>query len=81
MSVRTKFILIIVLTVLTAIIALPGEDRFLRFLGIRNTNLQIQQGLDLQGGAHYLFQADTSKYTGANKSDAINSLIDVGNRS
>jgi preprotein translocase subunit SecD len=77
MSVRTKFILILILTVAAVFLAYPREDRLLSTLGIKNVKLQIRQGLDLQGGAHLVYQADTSKLGGADKEKALSSLVDV----
>lgn len=58
MSVRTKFILILVLAFLAGIMALPREDKALSIVGIKNTRLQIRQGLDLKGGAHLVYEAN-----------------------
>ena len=77
MSLRWKSALILVLTVVTAIIALPREDAVLKAVGLKNAKLSIKQGLDLQGGANLVFQADLTKTPSAQRQSAIESLITV----
>jgi preprotein translocase subunit SecD len=77
MSLRLKFILIMLLAVVTIAIALPREDIILSAIGIKNTTLKVQQGLDLQGGAQLVFQADFSKTAAADRDKAMQSLIAV----
>lgn len=77
MSLRLKFALILLLAVVTAALAIPREDAILKALGIKNTTLKVQQGLDLQGGAQLVFQADFSKTPAGERDKAMESLIAV----
>ena len=77
MSLRLKFALILLLTVVTTALAVPREDVILKALGIKNTTLKVQQGLDLQGGAQLVFQADFSKTPAGERDKAMESLIAV----
>lgn len=77
MSNRLKFILIIVLAVVAAVLAYPREDVVLKKLGFKNAKLSLRQGLDLQGGAHLVYQADLSKTASADKAKAVSGLVDV----
>ncbi|HSX02797.1 MAG TPA: protein translocase subunit SecD [Candidatus Saccharimonadia bacterium] len=77
MSLRVKFALILLLAAITAALAMPREDLVFKALGLKNAKLQVQQGLDLQGGAQLVFQADLSKTKSADRQTALNSLITV----
>jgi preprotein translocase subunit SecD len=77
MSTRVKFYLIILLAVVTAVLAYPREDLILKKLGLKNTKMGIKLGLDLQGGASLMYQADLSKVAPGDKETAMNSLVDV----
>lgn len=77
MSLRLKFGLILALAVVTAVLALPREDAVLGALGLKNAKMSVKQGLDLQGGAQLVFQADLSKTPAAQKQSALDSLITV----
>ncbi len=77
MSTRVKFILLQVLFAVAVILALPREDLVFKKLGLKNTKLGIRLGLDLQGGAHLVYQADLAKIAGADKTSAMNSLVEV----
>lgn len=77
MSLRLKFALILLLAVVTAALAIPREDAIFKALGIKNTTLKVQQGLDLQGGAQLVFQADFSKTPAGERDKAMESLIAV----
>ncbi len=77
MSLRVKFALIFLLAIITTVLALPREDAVLKLFGLKNAKLQVQQGLDLQGGAQLVFQADLSKTKAADRQTALNSLITV----
>lgn len=77
MSLRLKFGLILALAVVTAVIAIPREDVVLQALGLKNAKLSVKQGLDLQGGANLVFQADLSKTPSAQRQSALDSLITV----
>jgi preprotein translocase subunit SecD len=80
MSLRLKFVLILLLAVVTAVIAYPREDDIFKALHLEKKSdhlFSVRQGLDLQGGAQLVFQADFAK-TPANQHDtAMNSLITV----
>ena len=70
---------------ITAVLALPREDVILRALGIPqdNARLSVKQGLDLQGGAQLVFQADKAtldKLNQSQKQSALDSLIEVISR-
>lgn len=80
MNIRTKFYLIIALTLFVAVIALPREDRVFSALGIKGAALKVRQGLDLQGGASLTYQADLSKTKQEDKQKAIIGVIDVVNK-
>jgi preprotein translocase subunit SecD len=77
MSLRLKFALIIVFTVIMALLAYPREDVILRRIGLGNAKLQLRQGLDLQGGAHLVYQADMSKTPSGSRDQALTSLVNV----
>jgi preprotein translocase subunit SecD len=77
MSLRLKFALILVLAVVAAAIALPREDVILRAVGLKHAKLSVKQGLDLQGGAQLVFQANLSKTKPGDRDTALNSLITV----
>ena len=80
MNIRTKFYLIIALTLFVAVIALPREDKVFSALGIKRTTLKVRQGLDLQGGASLTYQADLSKTKQEDKQKALVGVIDVINK-
>lgn len=80
LNVRTKFYLIIALTLFVAVVALPREDRVFSALGMKNAQLKVRQGLDLQGGAALTYQADLSKLKAEEKAKAIQGVIDVVNK-
>lgn len=77
MSLRVKFGLIILLGIVTAALAYPREDLIFKAVGIKNAKLSVHQGLDLQGGAQLVFQADLAKTPTANRAAAMESLIQV----
>lgn len=80
MSLRVKFWLIMLLAVVTAVLAYPREDQILKAIGLKNAKLSVKQGLDLQGGAHLVFQADKNtldKLSPADRNQAMTSLIEV----
>jgi preprotein translocase subunit SecD len=77
MSLRLKFGLICALAVIVAVLALPREDAVFKALGIKNAKLAVKQGLDLQGGAQLVFQADLSKTPANQKQSAMDSLVAV----
>lgn len=77
MSVRTKFILILVLAFLAGIMALPREDKALSIVGIKNTRLQIRQGLDLKGGAHLVYEANMDGIPQTERSARLEGVVSV----
>lgn len=80
MSLRVKFWLIMLLAVVTAVLAYPREDQILKAIGLKNAKLGVKQGLDLQGGAHLVFQADSkelSKLSQTDRNQAMTSLVGV----
>lgn len=82
MSLRVKLGLIVALAVITALLALPREDAILRAIGIPkdSAKLSVKQGLDLQGGAQLVFQADKptlDKLNSTQKQSAMESLVNV----
>jgi preprotein translocase subunit SecD len=77
MSLRLKFVLILLLAVVAAVLALPREDAVFKAFGLKNAKLSVKQGLDLQGGAQLVFQADLSKTPAAQRQTALDSLITV----
>lgn len=79
MTNRTKLILVGVLALVVALLAYPKEDRLLKNFGLK-TQMQVRQGLDLQGGAHLVYQADLSKIDQADRASAMSSLQDVINK-
>ncbi len=77
MSTRVKFYLIMVLAVVVAVFAYPREDLILKKIGIKNTKLSVKQGLDLQGGAHLVYEANLDKIASGDKATAMTSLVEV----
>ena len=80
MSLRLKFGLIILLALVTALVAVPREDAIFKFFGLKNAKLQVKQGLDLQGGAQLIFQADLAKTPAGQHEAAMESLVQVMQR-
>ncbi|MEO7617226.1 MAG: protein translocase subunit SecD [Candidatus Saccharibacteria bacterium] len=80
MSLRVKFALILLLTVVAGVLAYPKEDTILHAIGLKKTHLGVRQGLDLQGGAQLVFQADLSKIKSAEKETTMSALVTVVQR-
>lgn len=80
MKVKTKFYIILAFVALLILIAIPREDKILSALGIKDSKLKVRQGLDLQGGASLLYQADLSKTDSADHAKAISGVVDVINK-
>lgn len=80
MKLRTKFYILLAFVLVVVLIALPREDKILSSLGIKDAKLKVRQGLDLQGGASLLYQADLSKTDSANRAKALSGVIDVLNK-
>ncbi|MFA4930733.1 MAG: protein translocase subunit SecD [Patescibacteria group bacterium] len=70
-------ILIIVITIISALVTWPnGPD--LNFDQINlHKELKIHQGLDLKGGTQLTYQADVSKISAGEKSEAIQGVINI----
>lgn len=80
MKVKTKFYIILAFVAVLILIAIPREDKILSALGIKDSKLKVRQGLDLQGGASLLYQADLSKTDSADHTKAISGVVDVINK-
>ncbi len=80
MKLKTRFYLILAFVAIVVLIALPREDKILSAIGIKDTKLKVRQGLDLQGGASLLYQADLSKTPAEDKAKAIAGVVDVINK-
>lgn len=80
MSNRVKLYLIIALTLLVGIVVLPREDRVFKALGLKNASLKVRLGLDLQGGANLIYQADLSKVEAKDRQAALDGTINVINK-
>ena len=80
-----KVILIFLLTVLAAIVSMPREIHGIKRPDINikigkveiKRNFDLKLGLDLAGGSHLVFEADTSRLSSDKKKDAIDSLRNV----
>lgn len=70
------FITVIVVAIVALALAMPREDLWLSKLGVKNP-LKVRLGLDLQGGAQLVYQADLSKVNGTDKTSAMESLNKV----
>ncbi len=77
MSLRVKFILILLLAVVTGALAYPREDVILSAVGLKHQTLSVKKGLDLQGGAQLVFQADLTKTPQNQRDTTMNSLLTV----
>lgn len=77
MSLRWKLVLIGLLTTVVAFLSIPNESALLKKVGLKDVDLGVQRGLDLQGGAYLTFQADLSQTPEGERSRAIDSLIEV----
>ncbi|MDZ7799098.1 MAG: protein translocase subunit SecD [Patescibacteria group bacterium] len=79
MNIRKKiwltFIGIIILAVLAGIVDYPAGPDIK--IGSYFKELKIHLGLDLQGGTHLVYQADTSKIEEAEKASALEGVRDV----
>lgn len=77
MKLRTRLLLILALVVVVIIIDVPREDKIFSAVGVKDTSLKVRQGLDLQGGANLLYQADLSKTPNEEKTKAVTGVINV----
>lgn len=80
MKLKTKFYILLAFIAVVVLIALPREDKILSSLGIKDSKLKVRQGLDLQGGASLLYQANLKDISSEEKTKAINGVIDVLNK-
>lgn len=74
-SLWIKFALIIVLAVGVSYISWPKTE-FLK-IGTWQRDVTLRQGLDLKGGAHLVYEADTSKLASGDVRSAMNGVRDV----
>lgn len=76
-KIRYQFVGVILLAFGTGVIAYPGLVAFappaLRFF----EQIQMNLGLDLQGGIHLEYAADTSGLTASKQDDALQAAVDV----
>lgn len=70
-----SLILIGLLTVVTVLVAIPKGPDFK--IGNITKEIKLHLGLDLQGGTHLVYQADTSKIDDINKSMSVEGVRDV----
>ncbi len=69
--------LLVITTLIIGIIALPREDVILKKIGI-DTTLKVRRGLDLQGGAYLVYEADMSQLEkGSNQSEVLKNAAAV----
>ena len=73
----TKFILIVVLALMVGLISYPSAVAKIPPLYNALNKLKINLGLDLQGGIHLEYKADTSQVSAAQVDQAMQSLQDV----
>lgn len=73
----TKFSLVVILFLITALVAYPKPIQKPAFVGKILSSLKINLGLDLQGGIHLIYKVDTSGVESAKVPDALNGLQDV----
>lgn len=71
-----RVVLIVILVVFATLFVLPKEPSWSIF-GWSPEDMEVQLGLDLQGGSHLLFEADMSQVKDENKTRAKESLLDV----
>lgn len=76
MKLRTKFYLILTFAALTLLIAYPKEQSIFKHIGVQS-NLQVKRGLDLQGGAHLVYQANLTGIKSEDKVNAMKSLTEA----
>lgn len=66
-----------VLALVAVVLAYPREDKVFHLLGLKHATLSVREGLDLQGGAQLVFQADLSKTAAGDRTRTMNSLETV----
>ena len=67
------FLLVIVVLLAALIIDVPALAKFVGF----KDGWSIHKGLDLQGGAHLVYQTDLSKIEPGEENDAVTGVVDV----
>jgi protein-export membrane protein SecD len=72
-----KFLLVVLLFLVAATIAYPGQIAKPAWLGNFVKKFKINLGLDLQGGIHLIYKVDTSAVETGKAQDALNGLQDV----
>lgn len=73
---KRGLILVIVVALIATAIAIPREDIWLSKLGVKEP-LKVRLGLDLQGGAQLVYQADLGKVASGDRTKAMDSLVKV----
>ena len=84
-KVRLAVVLIIICAIVLGIFDMPQVyDRAIDFANAKMqtsfphfTNIPFRLGLDLQGGTHLVYEADTSKIAFGEKGDAVEGVRDV----
>ena len=74
---RRSLYAIILVAVVATLLVLPREDRILRALGIKNVEPRVKLGLDLEGGTSLTYDADLSQTAAAERSKAMEGVINV----
>lgn len=69
------FSIVLAFAALFSFIAWPGTQQI--HVGSWTRDVSLRQGLDLKGGAHLVYEADTSKLNGANASTAMEGVRQV----
>jgi len=73
---RAKIIIVVILAVLAVLISNPRKTG-LTWLDNWTEKFEFNLGLDLQGGAHLLYEADMSNIKSENKREALEGIQDV----
>jgi protein-export membrane protein SecD len=74
---QLKFGLVIVLAIFVGLVSYPQATKKVPKVYETLNKLKINLGLDLQGGIHMEYEADTSKVDGAQVADAMQAVQDV----
>ncbi|MBP9827058.1 protein translocase subunit SecD [Candidatus Saccharibacteria bacterium] len=77
---RRRLYIIIIAVLVSVILLLPREDRFLRAIGLKNIVPKIKLGLDLLGGTSLTYEADLKDTPQADRQKAIDGVINVINK-
>lgn len=70
-----QFVFILLLFGLTGFVSWPSTQRLT--LNNRGRDVSLRQGLDLKGGAHLVYEADTSKIENKDLGKAMNGVRDI----